>query len=144
MKKTVTILSAFLILLSGVHFTVATHYCNERLAGTKISLSGKTASCGMESPEKPGTPKPGAPGSNQINSHCCDDHLSTVGVSGIFVQPATLTTNDFQVSFHDLFFPVLPLTLLNNNYAFYPDTGPPGINLKVSSVRLDHICEFRI
>ena len=67
MKKTVTILSAFLILLSGVHFTIATHYCNERLAGTKISLSGKTASCGMESPEKPGTPKPGAPGSNQIN-----------------------------------------------------------------------------
>ena len=67
-----------------------------------------------------------------------------VGVSGIFVQPATLTTNDFQVSFHDLFFPVLPLTLLNNNYTFYPDTGPPGINLKVSSVRLDHICEFRI
>src|ERR1035437_6539440 len=49
MKKLLSISFALLILLSGMHFTIATHYCGGELSASKVSFSGKLASCGMES-----------------------------------------------------------------------------------------------
>jgi hypothetical protein len=139
MKKTLTILSAFLILLSGVQLTIATHYCNNRVTGTKISFSGTPASCGMKEQEKPAVPF-----TKQLDSHCCDNQFSTVGTFDIFIHPGAPTAFDYQVSHQTVFTRVTPLILRSYNNAIYTDSGPPGNNLKASSVRLDDICEFRI
>ena len=48
MKKFISISLTFLLLAALFHFSIATHYCGGTIAATKISLSGKLASCGME------------------------------------------------------------------------------------------------
>jgi hypothetical protein len=68
MKKVFSISMAVLVLLSMLHLTVATHYCGGEIAASKISLSGKLASCGMERAEE-SCPIQG----NLMKSHCCDD-----------------------------------------------------------------------
>jgi hypothetical protein len=43
----------YLILLAGMHVTIATHFCGGELAATKISLAGTEASCVMAHNELP-------------------------------------------------------------------------------------------
>jgi hypothetical protein len=71
MRKFFAIPLALLIILSGMHFTIATHYCGGKIAATKISLSGKEASCGMVS----GHESENA-GETQVSRQCCDNEFS--------------------------------------------------------------------
>ena len=34
------------------HISVATHYCGGQIAASRVTLTGKLASCGMEGPAK--------------------------------------------------------------------------------------------
>jgi hypothetical protein len=72
MRKVVSILLAFLVLTSAIHFTIAKHYCSGNLAAVKFSLTGQKATCGME--EEPTT----CPLKNSVRAHCCSDHLTLV------------------------------------------------------------------
>lgn len=139
MKKGVYILFALVILFSGTHFTVATHYCSGRLAATKVSLSGKPASCGMENFELSG-PLSGT----HFETSCCEDHLTTIEIINNFTLPGTIIPgeNQFLAQYfyyqgnHSFHSPPNPTIL-------YINTGPPG-SLQASSVRLDYICVFQI
>jgi len=59
MKKVLTILIAAFLLASGMQVSIDHHYCGGSLAGTRISLTGKLASCGMEKPESSCPDHPG-------------------------------------------------------------------------------------
>lgn len=48
MKKGLSILLIVVVLLSSLHFTVATHLCGGKRAAIKAGLEGTTATCGME------------------------------------------------------------------------------------------------
>jgi hypothetical protein len=76
MKKFISISLTFLLLTALFHFSIATHYCGGTIAATKISLSGKLASCGMENNEDK-TPLSGT----YFISHCCDNHLTYCGIT---------------------------------------------------------------
>jgi len=54
MRKLSSISLAILILLAGMHITIATHFCGGEIAATKVSLAGIAASCGMESDKNTG------------------------------------------------------------------------------------------
>ena len=76
MKKLLSISFAFLIALSVMHITIATHHCGIGNSTTeKVSIDGELASCGMEGPEDqcslPGT---------HFSKHCCDDKVSVLAV----------------------------------------------------------------
>jgi hypothetical protein len=47
-KKIVSISLLFLTLTALLHLSIATHYCGGMKAASKISFSGKLATCGME------------------------------------------------------------------------------------------------
>jgi hypothetical protein len=71
MKRLFSILFASLILLSGLHLTVASHICCGELAAVKYSFTGKKASCGME--ENSST----IPANGVINAKCCENRVAT-------------------------------------------------------------------
>jgi len=139
MKKGASILFALVILLSGTHITIATHYCGGKVAASKVSLSGILASCGMEGTEE-SCPIPG----NYLATHCCDDQMNTIGIVNNFTSPISLllenARNILQVyyvpdsqSFHSI-------TVSNN---FYTSISPPG-RFSPNAVSLNDICVFRI
>ena len=80
MKRVFSILFASLILLSGLHFTVASHICCGQLAEVKYSVTGEKATCGMESDEN-------IPLSNGvIHSDCCKNNINACVSDGNYFQ----------------------------------------------------------
>lgn len=139
MKKGVSIIFSLVLLISGVRFTIATHYCGGEVAATKVSLSGKLASCGMEvisnSLSSPG---------KHLSSHCCEDSLTIVGALNNFLLPDLIQSNNTQDNSNAIYIPV------NQSFSHLPnfnhistDIGPPG-EFPASAVSLNDICTFRI
>lgn len=138
MKKLLSISFAFLILLSGMHFTIATHYCGGELAAVKVSLSGKLASCGMETDNDyllPGI---------HIETDCCQNQGSVFEVDHNY----SPTFSEFKTNTQ----PVLQVFTLPENISFNSltslfqinaNTSPPE-SLLASAVSLPKICVFRI
>jgi hypothetical protein len=139
MKKFLTIPLALLILISGMHFTIATHYCGGNIAATRVSLSGKEASCGM-------IPGHRSDNSNetQISKQCCDNEFSVYKIDSDYSPSAfhfkEITLNILQelqvpegFSFHS------PVALLTHP----ANVSPPDCFL-ANAVSMADICVFRI
>jgi hypothetical protein len=133
MKKAFSIVFALTLLLSGLHVTISTHFCEGKIASHKISLSGKSASCGMEKDED------NCPFSlPQLSGSCCTDHVIIAGTSNIFTKTYPIRKYQNEV--------IQPLTIRNNSqipsvsYQFlYTGYNPPGI-FGSNSVSLENIC----
>ena len=139
MKKLLAIPLALLILLSGMHFTIATHYCGGKIAATKVSLSGKEASCGMISDHRSYNS-----GETQISSKCCDDEKAVYKIDSDYSFSAfhfkEIPQNillEFQIpegfSFHS------PIALLT-----HATNGSPPDYFLANAVSMADICVFRI
>ena len=138
MKKFLSISFAFLILLSGMHLTVATHYCGGKLAASKISVLGELASCGMEDP----VDRCQLPGKH-ISSNCCTNKTAVFTVDNNYAPSFSEFKASSQLDLPLFNIPVsyqlqvVVSNLLNTN------VHPPG-NYLVSDVSLPDICVFRI
>lgn len=139
MKKLFSISFAFLILLSGMHFTIATHYCGGELSASKVSFSGELASCGME---------------NEVDqckslgihplADCCHNKVSVLAVDHNYAPTFTFfksfAPNLLQVFEVPACLQIHSLTAVN---LLYSDCSPPRV-LGVSAVSLPKICVFLI
>lgn len=138
MKKVFAILFASLILLSGMHLSIASHFCCGELAAVKYSLTGEKATCGMEDSESQ------APANGTIQTDCCKNHVTSCSAdnnyfpsfSGIKAfAPETLpvlaVSPDFFIS----------TPLLSKTY--YSMVGPP-VSCFYHSVDQSFICVFII
>ena len=138
MKKAISISLSVLFIAAMLHLSVATHYCGGKVAGSKISVSGKLASCGMKG-EESNLPLTGL----HFVSHCCDNVLVFYGINSTFFPTVTLVQESFQHYFHIFSLPVdlalnsLPSVKSSTNVI------PPGA-LASSSVDLSDICVLRI
>ena len=47
MKKLFSILFAAIVLVSGMHLSVATHFCGGEISQVKLSFTHENATCGM-------------------------------------------------------------------------------------------------
>jgi len=139
MKKFLSISFSLLILLSVMHFTVATHYCGGVIAASKVSVSGELASCGMEGSDDISA----LPGSH-FRTHCCDDEVSVFVVDQNYA-PSFFEFKVFPQPILQVF--DIPLSLGINSLSaskfIRTNVSPPG-NSMVSAVRLPDICVFRI
>jgi hypothetical protein len=137
MKKALTILIAIFLLASGMQVSIDRHYCGGSLAGTRISVTGKLASCGMEQSES------SCPGHPVIDKKCCEDQVSFYSISSNYYPEYFSLTH--ATSERDIF----PLQIGNyiSNNSFNHDLinwfFPPGDNLK-SGLTQPEICVFRI
>lgn len=138
MKFIYSISFSLIILLTGFNISVAEHYCKGKIAATKISVTGKTASCGMESNI------PACPSDIQITSNCCNDKVSVYSmddeyasspwqVKEVLQKIITAQLVPFILSFHSL-------NILTDSV---PNVIPPGKGI-TSLVDLADICIFRL
>ncbi|MBU1010660.1 MAG: hypothetical protein KKD74_11030 [Bacteroidetes bacterium] len=138
MKKIFSILVIFLILVSGMHFTVATHICGGEVAARKWSFTGKTATCGMESPEE------SCPMHGGIDSNCCQNKITTFVVDNNYNKSVS---QNLEVHEKVKLVFAIPISLFTNtaklNFTTYFNIKPPD-DLIVSNVILSKICVFRI
>jgi hypothetical protein len=139
MRKGVSIVFALMMMLSGAHVTIATHFCGGHIAGKVVSLTGKLASCGMENNEGI---CPSAESS--IKTHCCEDHIRSFSLAGIFAQPASYIADFYPDITHISYMPVVQAPFSTEfSSCNFTDTGPPGL-YSPTSVNLVSICTFRI
>ncbi len=139
MKKLLSISFALLILLSGMHFTIDTHYCGGKFAASKASFSGELASCGMEGL----VDECSAPGIH-LKKHCCDDKVSALAVDHNFAPSFTGFTTFAQ---HLLQVYIVPLSLEVHSLSVInhisTSVSPHG-NFLIHAVSLPKICVFLI
>jgi len=139
MRKGISILFALVMILSGTHFTVAKHFCGGELVDTKLSLSGKLATCGMAS-DNERSPASGI----EIKNHCCDNKVSTIGIINNYIPSITLVNENIDVQFFSFHLPVnLFLSSQVNFNSISANISPPG-KIPLTTVSLDDICVFRI
>ncbi len=140
MRKIISILFASLILVSGLHISIARHFCGgEGEAFKKISLTGELASCGMEDDHDQST-LPGI----RIKAHCCDDEVSVLAVDNNYAPSFSEFRIFSQPVSQAYLLPVnscVPTALVFNRFG--TNVFPPG-NSMASSVNLADICVFRI
>lgn len=140
MRKILSILFASLILISGLHISIAKHYCSgESSAFENISVTGELATCGMEDPNDQGVLS-----GVYFKAHCCDNEITTLVVDNnyapsfsifkAFAQPVLQVYNDVEV---------LNLQQIVSIDPYNTNVLPPG-NYLASAVSLPDICVFRI
>ncbi|MDD4921267.1 MAG: hypothetical protein PHS30_02180 [Bacteroidales bacterium] len=137
MKKILSVAFAFLLLVSGMHVSIATHICGGEVAAVKWSFSGEKGSCGMEDLQKTPTKEPA------ISSNCCQDKMAEYTVDSNY--------NVLQIDHPKVFRTIsqvfcLPVNLTfdsTSRNTFYTHIFPPG-RWQVSAVNLPDICVFRI
>lgn len=127
------------MLVTMLHFSVAIHYCQGKEFASKLSLTGKLASCGMEDNEMT-LPLTGT----NFAKHCCDDVVTYIGRDNNYVPSYSFIPEFFQYSFQSF---ALPAGFSVNCSAYlihsYTNESPPG-TLMSTNVDLTDICVFRI
>jgi hypothetical protein len=87
MRKVLSIPLIILILGSGMTLNVATHYCGGVFAATRVSLSPRLASCGMEIPSVNKLTE------DAISKHCCEDKISAYSFDTNYVPSTCFVLN---------------------------------------------------
>lgn len=138
MKKLISILFATLILLSGMHLSVATHWCGGEVSQVKLSFAHENATCGMCG-ENESTPLTGV-----STEGCCKDKMSFFVVDSNF-SPSIFQTNQSANQLLQVF--DIPRTIgiqfLHTNSIKNTNVQPHG-NYIANAVSLPDICVFRI
>lgn len=137
MKKAFSIFFALIIILSGLHFSIAAHYCGGELTAFKLSVDQEKASCGMCAHVSSSVASVDMEG-------CCQDAMSVLNVDHNYqlsqFQLASVVSWIVQV-----FAVPSHIGLLQPNVAspLYANIHPPGDD-SVAGVNLADICVFRI
>ena len=139
MKKGFSIVMAVLVLLTGLHLSVASHFCHGKLAAVKISITAEKATCGMEDEAESS-----APSGKFFKTHCCVNELATLAVDSSY-SPSTSLSIDLTHKIVPVF--ATPVSEVVSEIAYvqyvHPILSPPGI-FRRNSVDLTDICVFRI
>jgi hypothetical protein len=138
MKNIFSISFAFLILLSGMHLSIATHICGGEVADVKWSFSGEKATCGMENPQQ------SCPIHNGIASDCCKDEVVVYSVDNNY-NPSSLQIKEITKKLLQVF--AIPVNISLHSFALLNSVHTnvsPRDKLLTSAVSLADICIFRI
>lgn len=121
-----------------MHFTIATHICGGEVAARKWSFTGKSATCGMESPEE------SCPMHGDIDSNCCQNKVTTFVIDNNYNK--SVSQNLEIINKINLLY-AIPISLFTKTTKFYFTTSlnikPPDKSI-ASDVILSKICVFRI
>jgi hypothetical protein len=139
MKRLVAIPLLLMMLFSGVTVQIASHYCKGSYSGSKVSLDGKLASCGMEDMSVTHSSE------DIISSHCCSDVISSVAFSTNYISSACTDLPDPRQEINH--FSLLSNELIASREICFPlasdSVRPPGL-LNCTSIEQQVLCIFRI
>ena len=139
MKKLFSILFAAMIVLTGMHLSVATHLCAGEVAAVKWSLSDEKATCGMEMAQQTNTT-----GKSYNAENCCKDEISFYTVDSNF-NPSSIQNHKPVDQLLQVFYIPTDLSVLFDTAHQSSNTNiqPPG-KYFASAVSLPDICVFLI
>jgi len=138
-KKGISILFAFVMIATMFHVSVAKHYCGGHIAASKVSLTGKLATCGMEGSQKQ-LPPPGI----YFSKHCCEDVVISCSTDNNYIPSFFNIPAIPQFDFQTLGLPSDSKVRLAEGFNLqYSDISPPGAMMS-TNVDLSDICVFRI
>lgn len=139
MKKAFSIAITLLLFLSGMHFTIASHYCGGNLAATKATFSHEKGACGMEMNCVT------QQGSAAFNQDCCHDNFSSINTDDNYA-PSVLKPLQPQFHLIQLFYIPEKIRLLSLSNAITHNTNvfPPGDLWQPDEVGLSFICVYLI
>lgn len=139
MKRIVAIPLLLMILFSGINVQIASHYCKGNYSGSKVSLDGQLASCGMED-------QSGANSFEEmISNHCCSDVISSLVISTNYISSAFSAIPEPR---HE----IIHISFINNELlpsqeiCFHLASGnerPPG-TFNPAGIEQQVLCIFRI
>lgn len=139
MKQLFSILFAVMIVLSGMHLSVATHLCGGEIADVKISFTNEKAGCGMCIDEQ------NSASQTSVDSEsCCKDQVSFYAVDSNYEFSSThlnksasklLLVFDIPQRIGNMFF--------ENKQCANINVKPPGEFIP-DAVELSDICVFII
>jgi hypothetical protein len=139
MRKFAAIPLLLLILMTGVNITVSSHYCCGNYIGSKVSLSGATASCGMQEAN------PAVQDNEVIRKHCCDNIVAPILLGNNYI-PTFYSVPSVQTQaipdFTALMIFLSPVEDHSVN-RLSGENSPPG-SYHPTSVEQNIICVFRI
>jgi hypothetical protein len=136
MKKILSIPYAMLILLSGMHFSIAKHICGGEITAVKWSFIGEEASCDMEK-------MMACTIHDTFESGCCDNDVD------VFSVDTDYSKSLFQYNEHTNVLEIALNSYSENLYQPYTaeislsSNSPPNPYYS-SAVSLSEICIFRI
>ncbi len=137
MKRILSIPLVLLIAFSGISLKLATHYCRGNAVDTKVSLSGRHATCGMEHHRD---------FNNEVTlrSLCCEDRESEYTINNIFISSSSFPDFSGQKVIQHNFFSTENLTIKQfPAINFLTVIRPPGTPCSNSDL-LPVLCAFRI
>ena len=140
MKNLLSILFAALILLSGMHLTLATHLCGGEVSAVKLSFAHEKASCGMC-----GEAQNTAVDKTISTEGCCKDEMSFYAIDSNY-NPSTLQVNKPVNQLLQVFYIPENVGLSSFSSLYSANTNvqdPPG-EYSASAVDRPRICVFRI
>jgi hypothetical protein len=137
LQKISSIVLVFIFLLSGMQLSIATHLCHGNKVAVKVSFSGKTASCGMETKQTCKKVK-------KITGNCCSNIVDTYHTDGNY-KPVFVSSPDITKKLGQNYLFAFSLPLLSNSYI--PNTTvkvftPPSVKSQMPV--LEKICVFLI
>lgn len=138
MKKILSIVFALLIILSGMHFSLAIHICEGKLFGSKFSFTGDHVSCGME------TKSEHSGKGYHLSSECCDDQVISFTVEQDFA-PSPVLINDVKTHQLPVFF--LPENITGNFQKLFKSPLADGslrLADPIHELQQEDMCVFRI
>jgi hypothetical protein len=139
MKRLVAIPLLLMMLFSGITVQIASHYCKGSYSGSKVSLDGQLASCGMENLSVTHSSE------DIMSSHCCSDIISSVAFSTNYISTACHDLPDPQQEIIHISF--ISNELLASREICFPlasgSVRPPGI-LNRAGIEQQVLCIFRI
>jgi len=139
MKKLLSILFATMILLSGMHLSLATHICGGEIADVKLSFADEKASCGME------MSKPQASSEKNISTEsCCKDEISDYVVDNNY-NPSSLQVNEPTLQLLQVFYipEIIGCSAFSTTFSHNANVRQSGYFI-ASAVSLPDICVFLI
>lgn len=135
MKRFSCIILAVVLLASGLHLSLASHYCGGTLAQVKWSLDHDLAGCGMEDHGKM------YPRSTEWKGTCCQDVIGVLGTDGQYDVSTNILANNISQPVTIIVSVLTPLEMEQTEIS--TDVFPPG-NLQPSRVNINSICVYRI
>jgi hypothetical protein len=139
LKKMLSVFLASIILLSGMHFSVARHFCGDEAPNMIFSITGEKATCGMEKDVKTCPIH-----YDGLSSNCCRDEVSLFMVDN-FDSDASFQIKKLSQKHTQVFISIVSEFFHSALFTFqaYTTVSPPD-NITANAVSLTGICVFRI
>jgi hypothetical protein len=138
MRKILNIGLSIILILCGMHFTIATHYCHGEIAAMKLSFTGRSTSCGTDMDYMKDSPS-----GTVLTKHCCDNEFAVYKVDSYY----SFSENQNKIKpLNNSWFNFIPVRLLIQsvtNFSHHnPNISPPG-NYNANAVDITAIRVFR-